>query len=151
LSPAFVITSSSGLVPADAGLDLKTLASFGDVPIDPRDLRYRAPLERDLHQLASADCEVVLLGSISTNKYVDALLAGLGENRVFFPRDFIGRGDMSRGGLMLRCVREGRELEYMRLAGAVRRGSRPPKLEPIRISRTAVSPIRPQRRSERAG
>jgi hypothetical protein len=29
------------------------------------------------------------------------------------PSDFVGRGDMSRGSLMLRAVREGTELPYM--------------------------------------
>jgi hypothetical protein len=134
LPSALVVTANSGLVALETGLDLQALAAFGDVPIDPGDPRYRAPLERDLRQLAAADCDVVLLGSISTNKYTDALLACLGDNRVFFPTDFVGRGDMSRGGLMLRCVQEGRELEYTRLAGAVRHGSRPPKLQPIRHS-----------------
>ena len=48
-----------------------------------------------------------------------------------FPAAFVGRGDMSRGGLMLRCVLRNEELEYVPIAGAVRRGKRPPKLEPI--------------------
>jgi hypothetical protein len=48
--------------------------------------------------------------------------------RLHFPADFVGRGDMSRGGLMLRCVTEGRELEYAPILGATRRGARPPKL-----------------------
>ena len=49
--------------------------------------------------------------------------------QLLFPREFVGRGDMSRGGLMLRCVREGRELEYVALDGAARHGSRPPRLK----------------------
>jgi hypothetical protein len=39
---------------------------------------------------------------------------------------------MSRGGLLLRQVREERELEYVPVVGAVRHGSRPPKLSPLR-------------------
>ena len=39
-----------------------------------------------------------------------------------FPSEFVGRGDMSRGGLMLRCVDEGRELAYIPVVGAVRNG-----------------------------
>jgi hypothetical protein len=39
---------------------------------------------------------------------------------------------MSRGGLMLRCVLAGMELEYVPIAGATRHGQRPPKLAPIR-------------------
>jgi len=37
---------------------------------------------------------------------------------------------MSRGGLLLRCVEEARELDDVPLAGAVRRGRRPPRLAP---------------------
>jgi hypothetical protein len=39
---------------------------------------------------------------------------------------------MSRGGLLLRAVRSGEELQYVPVAGAVRRGQRPPKLAPIK-------------------
>jgi hypothetical protein len=39
---------------------------------------------------------------------------------------------MSRGGLLLRCVRDRRELEYVPVLGAVRHGPRPPRLEPVR-------------------
>jgi hypothetical protein len=73
---------------------------------------------------------VVLLGSIASGKYVDLLVSVLGP-RLFFPADFVGRGDMSRGGLMLRSVAEGRELDYVPLQGAVRHGSRPARLPPI--------------------
>jgi hypothetical protein len=46
-----------------------------------------------------------------------------------FPSEFVGRGDMSRGGLLLRCARAGGELTYTPAAGAVRHGPRPPRLE----------------------
>jgi hypothetical protein len=42
---------------------------------------------------------------------------------------------MSRGGLLLRCVRERRELPYTALLGAERHGVRPPRLAPIARSR----------------
>jgi hypothetical protein len=51
--------------------------------------------------------------------------------RLVFPSTFVGRGDMSRGGLLLRHARDGRELEYEPVVGAVRHGKRPPKLERI--------------------
>jgi hypothetical protein len=76
------------------------------------------------------DCDVVLLGSIASPKYVDVLLAIFGS-RLRFPIDFVGRGDMSRGGLLLRQAREGQELEYTPVAGAVLHGARPPKLPPL--------------------
>ena len=91
---------------------------------------YRRPLDRDsriLSELAGTDCQIVLLGSIATPKYVDPLLEIFGE-RLFFPAEFAGRGDMSRGGLMLRCVSAGVQLTYVPLASAARHGPKPPKL-----------------------
>ena len=94
--------------------------------------RYRAPLERDLAELAArvpADGRVVLLGSVATGKYVDLLAAALGA-RLHYPPMFIGRGDMSRGGLLLRSAAAGIELNYAVLdAAAPRHGPRPAKLE----------------------
>lgn len=63
-------------------------------------------------------------------KYVDLLQPWLGD-RLCYPTAFIGRGDMSRGGLLLRCVDAGTELDYDVLVRGVRpRGQRPPKLDP---------------------
>jgi len=76
------------------------------------------------------NASVVLLGSIATGKYVDTLLATFGE-RLLFPLEFVGRGDMSRGGLMLRHGRAGTALTYVPVIGAVRHGKRPPKLEKL--------------------
>jgi hypothetical protein len=73
----------------------------------------------------------VLLGSVASAKYVDVLVQVFGE-RLLFPVDFVGRGDMSRGGLMLRAVRAGEELPYVPVKGAVRHGPRPPRLPPIK-------------------
>ena len=136
-SGVLVITPNRGLVPAVAPIGLDGLRKFAEVNIDESDPRYRTPLERDVKKLAkklTADCEVVLLGSIATGKYVDVLLAHFGE-RLRFPADFIGRGDMSRGGLLLRCAVDGTELNYISVAGAVRKGKRPPKLEPRRYTK----------------
>ena len=83
-----------------------TANRFAELARRQGELRYRKPLERDAERLASQlsrECQIVLLGSIATAKYRDVLVEILGD-RVFFPRDFIGRGDMSRGGLMLRCL-----------------------------------------------
>jgi hypothetical protein len=73
----------------------------------------------------------VLLGSIASPKYVDVLLAIFGD-RLRFPIEFVGRGDMSRGGLLLRKTEEGCELDYAPVAGAVLHGARPPRLPPLR-------------------
>lgn len=132
--PALVITTNRGLLPLDTALTRDDLAAFGGVPIDLADPRYREPLERDAHDVAArlpADANVVLLGSIATGKYVDLLLDVFGD-RLLFPSEFVGRGDMSRGGLMLRSADAGSELSYVPVAGATRRGTRPPRLEPRR-------------------
>ena len=128
----FVITPTDGLRPADEPVDLARLRRFATVDIAGDDPRYREPLDRDARRLArriGPDGEVVLLGSIATGKYVEPLLAVLGE-RLRFPADFVGRGDMSRGGLLLRCARAGTELTYVGVRDAVRRGPRPPRLPP---------------------
>ena len=128
----FVITPTDGLRPADEPVDLARLRRFATVDIAGDDPRYREPLDRDARQLArriGPGGEVVLLGSIATGKYVEPLLAALGE-RLRFPADFVGRGDMSRGGLLLRCARAGTELTYVGVRDAVRRGPRPPRLSP---------------------
>jgi hypothetical protein len=124
----YVITASRGLVPEATRVGPADLREFAGVDIHSGDPRYRAPLERDLAALlAIRGAEIVLLGSIATGKYVDVLLEMAGE-RLLFPVEFVGRGDMSRGGLLLRAARAGTELEYAPVAGAVRRGPRPKKL-----------------------
>jgi hypothetical protein len=94
---------------------------------------YRVPLDRDAARLAArigARTPVVLLGSIATGKYVDVLAPVFGD-RLRYPPAFIGRGDMSRGGLLLRHAAAGQELDYEPLQRGVRpRGPRPPKLDP---------------------
>ena len=134
LCGVFVITPTRGLVDATTKIDIDDLREFAQVDIDADDPRYRKPLERDARQLTkklSPQSDVVLLGSIATGKYVDVLLTNFRE-RLCFPVDFVGRGDMSRGGLLLRCAADRQELQYIAVAGAVVSGKRPPKLEPRR-------------------
>ena len=131
-----VITAGRGLVSPDALMTHDEMMEIADVPVDAGDPRYRQPLERDAHELlrrAGKRCEIVLLGSIATSKYVEPLL-GIFDERLLFPSAFVGRGDMSRGGLMLRSVREGAELGYEPVGSAIRHGSRPPKLPKIQYT-----------------
>jgi len=128
-----VITTDRGLVSPAERVRIDDLRAFACVDIAAGDERYVAPMRRDVEALArtlAASDEVVLLGSIATGKYVDVMLSILGD-RLLFPSEFVGRGDMSRGGLLLRCVSDGRELAYVPVAGAIRRGSRPPRLQPL--------------------
>jgi len=133
-SGALVITPNAGLRPAETAVTAEAIRGFAGVDIAANDPRYRRPLLASAHALAAEigpDCDVVLLGSIASAKYVDILTGVFGE-RLRFPVDFVGRGDMSRGGLLLRCARSGDELPYAPVMGAVRHGPRPAKLTPIK-------------------
>jgi len=128
-----VITAGGGLLPARTLLNREELRNISVASVSLSDQRYRLPLERDAQLLAERigpNCEVVLLGSVATQKYVEPLLKLFGE-RLLFPAEFAGRGDMSRGGLMLRCARSGEQLTYVPMATARRHGARPPKLPPM--------------------
>jgi hypothetical protein len=130
---AWVITPDRGLIPADTAITADVLVCFAGADISLENPGYRAPLEATAQSLAAsagADAEFVLLGSVASEKYV-TVLGGVFGSRLVFPSAFVGRGDMSRGGLMLRAAAAGSELEYVPVIGAVRRGSRPPRLEPI--------------------
>jgi hypothetical protein len=127
-----VITPDRGLVAPSTIVTLADLHAFAAVDIDIDNPAYRDPLVRTATAVAAGlehDTEVVLLGSVATAKYMD-VLGGVFGDRLRFPAEFAGRGDMSRGGLMLRCVDARRELTYVPVDGAVRRGPRPPKLAP---------------------
>ena len=129
-----VITPNEGLRLHNERVDVQRLGKFAQVDIARDDPRYKRPMLRDarvLAQHADPASEIVLLGSVATGKYVDVLTDVFGP-RLLFPSAFVGRGDMSRGGLLLRCVRDDKELEYVPILGAVRHGPRPPRLTPVR-------------------
>ena len=141
LPPALVIVPGLGLISPDAIIDAEQLRRIGDVSIEQNNQAYRDHLLRDarlLDQNAGPACQYLLLGSIATEKYTEPLLNVFGD-RLLFPVEFVGRGDMSRGGLMLRRASTGDELSYVSLRGAIRRGRRPPKLDPWR---KPVPPLR---------
>jgi hypothetical protein len=128
-----VITPTAGLRSPDTRVTHTAVRGFGRGDIDIANARYRKPLEASARALLAEigpECDVVLLGSVASPKYVDALTSIFGA-RLRFPIDFVGRGDMSRGGLLLRHAREGRELAYVPVLGAVLHGARPPKLPPL--------------------
>lgn len=131
VAPALIITPGEGLVTPDTFITRADLERSASIPIEGDDPRYREPLERHARQLAAAaaGCQIVLLGSVATPKYLDPLLTAFGE-RLVFPEEFVGRGDMSRGGLMLRAAQARQELTYIQALGAIKRGKRPPKLGP---------------------
>jgi len=113
----FVITSGYGLVPIHWALNEERFKRMKKIDVDVSTRNYVKPLKDHAQLLARAlepETQVVLLGSVATGKYVDVLLPILGD-KLRFPKLFAGLGDMSRGGLMLRAAREGRELEYTTL------------------------------------
>jgi hypothetical protein len=144
LDGVMVITPCQGLQSPDVRIGRAAIRRYARVDIDPADARYRRPLLRDTEALAerlkdAPAWEVVLLGSVASGKYVEPLVEVFGE-RLVFPTDFVGRGDMSRGGLLLRCVTEGRELPYAPLLHATRHGARPARLAPQRGILTRTEP-----------
>jgi len=154
-SGIFVITTGSGLRDADTPITADAIRSFAGVDISASNRSYREPLERTARFLLDEtgdDMEVVLLGSIASGKYVDVLGPIFGE-RLLFPPLFVGRGDMSRGGLMLRAAASGEELDYAPITGAIRHGARPPKLDPLtRVplgAEPATSPVRPAEKTSK--
>src|SRR5437762_1640932 len=129
-----VITPHAGLRPPEEIVTLARLRAAARVDIHPANRRYLRPLLASARAVASVlgpEEGVTLLGSIASDKYVTALLEVFGA-RLTFPVAFVGRGDMSRGGLLLRSVRYDVELEYVPVMGAVRHGPRPPRLAPLR-------------------
>ncbi|HEX9249224.1 MAG TPA: hypothetical protein VF856_06970 [Gemmatimonadaceae bacterium] len=125
-SGVHLITSTDGICSPATMVTLKDLERFATVPIDADEKRYRLPLERDAETLAAkigAKCQVVLLGSIATSKYVDVLEPIFGA-RLLFPREFIGHGDMARGGMLLQRATSGVELTYVPVSHPSRLGSR---------------------------
>lgn len=112
---AFVMSAGGGLCSLDEHVDVERLRGWARVAIHEDNPHFTAPLYRHVSELErkhDAATRFVLLGSVATKKYVAPLLDVLGE-RLLFPREFLGRGDMSRGSLLLQAVRAGRELEYV--------------------------------------
>lgn len=131
-----VITSNAGLVDPNLVIGPRELAAFGATDIDASDPVYHAPLRRharSLRRKLGAEAPAILLGSIATPKYRDVLLDVFGP-QLWFPPDFIGRGDMSRGALLLRAARSGVELPYASVAGALLNGRRAPKVSAMNLA-----------------
>ena len=123
-----VMAPGLGLCTPETRISDVDLRAMGTVEVESEP--FVTMLRRDATRIAReirADTQVVLLGSIASGKYVDTLIEVFGA-RLVFPAEFVGRGDMSRGGMMLRAARDEKELTYAMVAGAIRRGKRPPKL-----------------------
>ncbi|MEA3207964.1 MAG: hypothetical protein QOE70_1021 [Chthoniobacter sp.] len=123
-----IITPTRGLAPPDVLVGARDLAEFSEVAVDSAEPRFTRALKASALALAAVDsCEVVLLGSVATGKYLDTLRPIFGD-RLHFPVEFLGRGDMSRGALLLRSVVAGQELHYAPVPSAPPRKSRRPSV-----------------------
>jgi hypothetical protein len=132
-----VITPCRGLLPPETLIGARHLHRFAESDLGKDIAAYTRPFYRDARRLAARlteETRIILLGSIATGKYVNILLDAFGT-RLHFPREFVGRGDMSRGALLLRCAYDSQELDYVPVEGAVVHGKKPPKLTPRRYPR----------------
>ena len=109
------IITGAGLMLPETVVTLSDLRRISSTAIDAENAHYRLPLDSDLLRLREAagnETEIILLGSVATFKYITPITEVFGE-RLLFPRDFLGLGDMSRGSMLLRCCTQGLELEYL--------------------------------------
>ena len=86
---AYVITASAGLIPCE----LERLREISAGEVDRANEKYRGPLDRDsapLSELVGTDCQVVLLGTIASPKYVQPLLESFGEQLWLLKTSFPG-------------------------------------------------------------
>ena len=130
LHPGLVISAGEGLRFVHEPVTVERLRAWSAVDIAEDNPRFIEPLIAHAQALEHAygtSTRFVLLGSVASDKYVLPLLRVFGEN-LLFPPDFVGRGDMSRGGLLLRAARSGQELSYAPVQGATLHGPRPPRL-----------------------
>jgi hypothetical protein len=124
-----IITPTDGLRAPETMVTMEDLERFAAVPIDAAEPRYRIPVDRDarlLRDRIGPDCDVVLLGSVATAKYIEVLELVFGS-RLVFPEEFLGLGDMSRGGILLRRAASGEELAYISVSARSKPGARAKK------------------------
>lgn len=103
-------------------VSLSDLRQISSTPIDANNTHYRLPLDCDLlrlREMAGDETDVILLGSVASPKYITPLREVFAE-RLFFPKDFLGLGDMSRGSMLLRCCAQTLELGYLPVEQIVR-------------------------------
>jgi len=111
---AYVISAGGGLCLTDERVSIERLQGWANVSIHHDNPHFTAPLIRHANALLEGSAhgtQFILLGSVASDKYVQPLLDVFGEG-LLFPEQFAGLGDMSRGALMLRAVRDRRELDY---------------------------------------
>jgi hypothetical protein len=145
LPGALVISPAEGLRYPEEMVTAERIRAWAKVDIDLAEPRYLVPLTTHLTALAAATdarCRFVLLGSVAEPKYVTPMLSAFGD-RLFFPSDFVGRGDMSRGALLLRAARLDHELPYAPVGASPRKGLKP-------VPAAELRPLPPRRTDRRS-
>jgi len=131
-SSVLVIVPGLGLLPPATVFSPEQLQATAKIDVDEDNPVHHDSLRAaaaSLDRVTGRQCSFVLLGSVASAKYTTALLKVL-DHRLLFPAEFVGRGDMSRGGIMLRSAASGQELTYIPVSGAQLRGPRPARLNP---------------------
>jgi hypothetical protein len=123
-----VMSPGEGLRFLHERVTAERLRHWAKVDVDAKNAAFTENLIGHCHELwrtCGDTTRYVLLGSIATDKYVEPLTQVF-HQRLLFPKDFVGRGDMSRGALMLRAAKDGQELEYAPIKGSALHGPKAP-------------------------
>ncbi len=149
VSGGLVISPGEGLRFLHERVTAARLHEWAKVDVDAQNPAFTEELLGHCHELwrtLGESARYVLLGSVATDKYVEPLTQVF-HQRLLFPIDFVGRGDMSRGALMLRAARTGVELDYAAVVSSARNGRRAPGITTRR--RTSRSRTDQRTRSRR--
>src|ERR1700676_2166960 len=109
------IITGTGLMLPETVVTLSDLRRISSTAIAAKNSHYRLPLDSDLlrlREMVGNETDVILPGSGATSNDI-APITEVFRERVLFPKDFLGVGDMSRGSILLRCCAQGLELEYL--------------------------------------
>lgn len=122
----YIITMTDGILTPEHRIGLDDLQRYAAAEKQTED--GRRALETSARALAETigpRCDVVFMGSVASDKYT-AIIEPVFGRRLLFPPELVGRGQLGRGALLFRCVRENRELDYVPLADLVDRGRSAP-------------------------
>ena len=95
-----MIVPGHGLRPPETVFSPEQLRATAHIDVDEDNPVHHDALlaaAASLDRATGHQCSFVLLGSVASAKYTTALLKVL-DHRLLFPAEFVGRGDMSRGG-----------------------------------------------------
>lgn len=118
----YIITMTDGILTPDHRVCVDDLRRYAAAERQTDEGRHAFEVSaRALAMTIGPRCDVVFMGSVASGKYTDIIEPAFGE-RLLFPLELVGRGQLSRGALLFRCVKEDRELEYALMSELVDRG-----------------------------